>query len=301
MEDTKPTLGIQSGPLKSLEEWDDFVETRYAENSSALPVSLRDAGKKPNEFRNYGEITPPRVREFYRQNHTYQTRDFVLDKKKQFLAKNRAKMGIWEAMEFLNTLVDESDPDTELTQIEHLLQTSEAIRRDAKSDWFVLAGLTHDLGKILCLWGESQWAVVGDTFPVGCAWSPKIVLHEYFALNPDSKVREYRTHLGVYSEHCGLDQVDMSWGHDEYLYHVVKDYLPEEALYMIRYHSFYPAHREGEYEYLMHDHDKEMFRWVREFNPYDLYSKAKERPNVEELRPYYEDLIAKYFPAQLNW
>jgi inositol oxygenase len=47
--------------------------------------------------------------------------------------------------------------------------------------------------------------------------------------------------------------------------------------------------------------DQEMFKCVREFNPYDLYSKTEERPNLEELRPYYEDLIAKYFPAQLNW
>ena len=32
---------------------------------------------------------------------------------------------------------------------------------------------------------------------------------------------------------------------------------------MIRYHSFYPAHREREYEYLMNDQDREMFHWVR--------------------------------------
>jgi hypothetical protein len=39
-------------------------------------------------------------------------------------------MGIWEALEYLNTLVDDSDPDTDLSQIEHNLQTAEAIRRD---------------------------------------------------------------------------------------------------------------------------------------------------------------------------
>ena len=39
-------------------------------------------------------------------------------------------MGIWEAMEYLNTLVDDSDPDTDLSQIEHNLQTAVAIRRD---------------------------------------------------------------------------------------------------------------------------------------------------------------------------
>lgn len=290
---------VQQGPLKDLEEWDDFVKARYPE--VVPPASHEQTEKKQEEFRNYTDTTPPHVREFYRQNHTWQTRDFVLGKKQEFLSKSRAKMGIWEAMEFLNTLVDESDPDTELSQIEHLLQTSEAARRDGRPDWFILTGLIHDLGKILCLWGEPQWAVVGDTFPVGCAWSPKIVFHEFFAQNSDSKVPEYQTRLGVYQENGGLDSVDMSWGHDEYLYHVVKDYLPEEALYMIRYHSFYPAHREGEYGYLMNDHDREMFHWVREFNPYDLYSKAENRPGVEQLRPYYEDLISRYFPSQIQW
>src|SRR5574340_1447690 len=115
-----------------------------------------------------------------------QTRDFVLGKKREFLAKNRAKMGIWEAMEYLNTLVDESDPDTELSQIEHRLQTSEAARRDGRPDWFVLTGLVHDLGKVLCLWGEPQWAVVGDTFPVGCRYSERVVFPEFFAETPDS-------------------------------------------------------------------------------------------------------------------
>ena len=49
--------------------------------------------------------------------------------------------------EYLNQLVDESDPDTDLTQIEHLLQTAEAIRKDGHPRWFVLAGFVHDLGK----------------------------------------------------------------------------------------------------------------------------------------------------------
>jgi inositol oxygenase len=95
--------------------------------------------------------------------------------------------------------------------------------------------------------------------------------------------------------------VDLSWGHDEYLYHVTKAHLPEEALYIIRYHSFYPCHRENEYQYLMNDHDRKMFHWVKEFNQYDLYSKSDSAPNVKELMPYYEDLVAKYLPAQLNW
>jgi inositol oxygenase len=210
-------------------------------------------------------------------------------------------MGIWEAMEFLNTLVDDSDPDTELSQIEHLLQTAESLRRDGKPGWFVLTGLIHDLGKILCLFGEPQWAVVGDTFPVGCAFSDRVVFAELFADNPDTGVPAYTTACGIYEEGAGLEKVHLSWGHDEYLYHVVKDYLPEPALYMIRYHSFYAAHREGAYTHLMNEHDRELFAWVRSFNPYDLYSKSDVRPDVEALRPYYEGLIAEYFPPVLAW
>ena len=277
------------GPLQNLEQWDDFVGQRYKPD------------KKEEEFRQYNDSTPPGVREFYRLNHTHQTVDFVRQKKQQYLARQRGAMSIWEALDYLNTLVDESDPDTDLSQIEHNLQTAEAIRRDGHPRWFVLAGFIHDLGKLLCLYGEPQWAVVGDTFPVGCAYSDTIVFPEFFRDNPDSQTPRYQTPLGIYSEGCGLDNVDLSWGHDEYLYHVVKDHLPEPALYMIRYHSFYPGHREGAYDYLLNDHDREMFQWVRKFNPYDLYSKGTERPKLEELRPYYADLVSEYFPNKIAW
>jgi inositol oxygenase len=260
-----------------------------------------DPNRKTEDFRRYDEAAPDGVREFYRLNHTHQTRAFVLAQKQQYGAKQRGEMGVWEALEYLNRLVDESDPDTDLSQIEHLLQSAEAIREDGHPRWMILAGLLHDLGKVLCLYGEPQWAVVGDTFPVGCAWSEKIVYPEFFRDNPDSQVPEYQTRLGVYTEGCGLKNVDLSWGHDEYLYQVVKDYLPQEALYMIRYHSFYPGHREGQYEYLMDAEDRVMFEWVRKFNPYDLYSKSAERPKLAEVRPFYEELVAEYFPAKMAW
>jgi inositol oxygenase len=276
-------------PLESLDEWETFLLDRYPQS-----------GNK-SSFREYGQNVRPGVREFYRLNHTHQTVEFVKSKKQEFLPRSRRRTGIWQAMEYLNTLVDDSDPDTELTQIEHLMQTAEAIRADGHPRWFILTGLIHDLGKILCLWGEPQWAVVGDTFPVGCRHSEKIVFHEFFKDNPDSAVAEYQTECGIYEPGCGLDRVHLSWGHDEYLYHVVRDYLPDEALAMIRYHSFYPAHREGEYTHLMNDHDRHQMEWVRAFNPYDLYSKGHEAPDVEALKPFYLDLIAEYFPETLAW
>ena len=273
--------------MKTLEQWDDFVSERY------------DPNRNTGDFRKFDDSAPDGVREFYRLNHAGQTREFVLAKKSQYSARTRAEMGIWEALDYLNTLVDESDPDTDLSQIEHNLQTAEAIRRDGHPRWMVLTGLLHDLGKVLCLYGEPQWAVVGDTFPVGCAWSGKIVFPEFFKDNPDSRVPRYQTRLGVYEEGCGLDNVDLSWGHDEYLYQVMKDYLPQEGLYMIRYHSFYPGHRERAYDHLMNDRDRAMFEWVRKFNPYDLYSKSAERPKLSDVKPYYDELVHEYFPAKI--
>jgi inositol oxygenase len=275
-------------PMSYLDDWEESLQARYP-------------GKAKEQFRDYRTTTRPSVREFYRLNHTHQTLDFVLSKKRDYLPLRKRRMGVWETMEFLNTLVDDSDPDTDLSQIEHLLQSAEAIRAAGHPRWFVLTGLVHDLGKILCLFGEPQWAVVGDTFPVGCAFSEKVVFPEFFADNPDAGVSQYQTECGIYEPGCGLDRVHLSWGHDEYLYQVVKPYLPEPALYMIRYHSFYPWHTEGAYTHLMNAKDHEMLRWVKAFNPHDLYSKAAARPDVARLRPFYEELIAEFFPPVLDW
>jgi len=313
-----PTQAETSGhsPLQNLEEWEDFLRDRYPETAvpqlspspltgegrgEAVAFQAIDPSKKKAAFRNYEAEARPTVREFYRQNHRHQTYEFAKAKRKEFLTLNRRRMGIWEAAEYLNTLVDDSDPDTDLSQLQHLLQTAEDIRRDGHPRWFILTGFIHDLGKILCLFGEPQWAVVGDTFPTGCRYSEKIVFPDYFADNPDSQEPRYQTPLGIYQEGCGLDHVQLSWGHDEYIYQVAKDYLPEPALYMLRYHSFYPWHREGQYTYLTNAHDREMLGWVNKFNPYDLYTKSHEKPDVEKLRPFYEDLIAEFFPAKVNW
>lgn len=279
-------------PLTDLDQWEDFVREQ---------VYPQAGTKARDDYRNYDDPDRDCVREFYRQNHGQQTYEFVLGKKKQYAGLTQRRMGVFEALDFLNTLIDDSDPDIELDQLQHLLQTSEAIRADGHEDWFVLTGLMHDLGKVLCLFGEPQWAVTGDTFPVGCQFSDRIVYHEFFAANPDAIDDRFSSQLGVYSKHCGLRNVHLSWGHDEYIYHVLKDHLPEPALYMMRFHSFYAWHREDQYDWLCDDHDREMLTWVRKFNPYDLYSKSPSTPDWPSLRPYYERLIEKYLPAELNF
>jgi inositol oxygenase len=262
-----------------------------------------DEAKDKTQFRQY-ETACDRVKAFYKEQHEKQTVDFNIQARVQFKTKIRARMGVWEAIEMLNTLIDDSDPDTSVSQIEHLLQTAEAIRRDGKPEWMQVAGLVHDLGKLLLMFGsQGQWDVVGDTFVVGCKFSDKIIYPDTFAGNPDSQDRVYSTEYGIYQPHCGLDNVMLSWGHDEYLYNVFKDQstLPPEALAMIRYHSFYPWHRENAYSHLTNAQDEQVLAAVRAFNPYDLYSKHDEPCDAVKLKPYYESLINKFFPPILNW
>lgn len=133
---------------------------------------------------------------------------------KEWLRFDKFRMTVKEALTKLNDLVDESDPDTDLPNIVHAFQTAELIRKEHPDlDWFHLTGLIHDLGKVgiglnkqnprlfsvtiilqvMAFFGEPQWAVVGDTFPVGCAWAESIVYRDTsFEDNPDGKDPRYK-------------------------------------------------------------------------------------------------------------
>uniref|UniRef100_A0A3Q2VZM0 Inositol oxygenase n=1 Tax=Haplochromis burtoni TaxID=8153 RepID=A0A3Q2VZM0_HAPBU len=146
---------------------------------------------------------------------------------------NHTRMGMMDAIMSLDQLVDESDPDVDFPNSFHAFQTAEGIRQEhPDKEWFQLVGLIHDVGKIMALWDEPQWAVVGDTFPVGCKFQNSIVFRDNtFLKNPDDNNPKYNTEFGIYEPNCGLDNVLMSWGHDEYLYRVMKFnkcLIPEE-------------------------------------------------------------------------
>ncbi|GAM22974.1 hypothetical protein SAMD00019534_061490 [Acytostelium subglobosum LB1] len=268
--------------------------------------------KDVEDFRNYeNSHLQDTVSRAYKNSHTLQTFEYASEKLAHYKAlSSGVQMSIWEAAELLNTIVDESDPDSDIPQINHLMQTAEAIRKvypGEKYDWFHLTGFIHDLGKILLtdkFQNQPQWAVVGDTFPLGCRFDESNIFYEYFKDNPDNDNPKYNTECGVYERNCGLENVVMSWGHDEYLYQVClgnKATLPEEALYIIRFHSFYPWHKQGQYKHITNAKDESMLKWVKDFNMFDLYSKDAEPVDVEKLRPYYQSLIKKYFPETLSW
>lgn len=179
--------------------------------------------------------------------------------------------------------------------------------------WLPLIGFLHDLGKVLATkkWGSlPQWAVVGDTFPVGAPFSDSNVYSEFkfYADNADLNIKNNKNEtFGIYKKHCGFDKIEMSWGHDEYCYSVLSHtlhYLPDHALYLVRFHSFYAWHspRNGVrgYEELASDNDWIMLPLLKAFQKSDLYSKKDELPNKKELQSFYLDLIERFVPGRVK-
>ncbi len=47
--------------------------------------------------------------------------------------------------------------------------------------------------------------------------------------------------------------------------------LPPEALFVIRYHSFYALHQHNAYDHLLDDEDRRMVPWLKAFQKCDLH------------------------------
>ena len=265
-------------------------------------------------FRIYESNT--KVSEQYKKMRQNQTLEYAQRMKydnQNRMATNGMKMNVMEAINRLNEFVDNSDPDINLSNIHHLYQTAEAIRKDNHPDWLQLVGLIHDLGKIMFVWGidadgtscSTQWGAVGDTYILGCALRNNEVYPEFDMLCPDMTNPIMKTDMGIYSRGCGLDKCVFAWGHDEYLFDVLKynkelgnvsEEFPDEAYFIIRFHSLYPWHKHNKYFEFENELDLNNKKFVQMFNKYDLYTKVDKEVDITNLNNYYQKLINKYFP-----
>lgn len=252
------------------------------------------------------------VREHYKQMRSNQTLDYVLRMKKKYSKHDMTRMTMWKAFDMLDDFIDTSDPDLDLPNNFHLVQTAEAIRAAGCPDSLIFTGFIHDIGKVIAFFGEesdgqsltSQWGIAGDTFVVGAKIPDTVVYPEFNILNTDMFHPVYSTDYGGYCQNCGLDNLLLSYGHDEYLYDMLrynKIELPDSCYKMIRYHSFYSWHTGNSYEHFMDVNDYKIKQSVLEFNKYDLYTKIDVAPDIDELQPFYENLIDKFAPGVLKW
>lgn len=79
-------------------------------------------------------------------NYIYGVWVQVKKMREEHMKLGKGEMSIWECCELLNSVVDESDPDLDEPQIQHLLQSAQAIRKDYPlQDWLHLAALIHGI------------------------------------------------------------------------------------------------------------------------------------------------------------
>ncbi|CAL5229986.1 g13419 [Coccomyxa viridis] len=258
---------------------------------------------------------------FFRLNHARQTMDYVRHQAATYAKLERRVMSVWEGLGMLGTLreyetalLQEENTDADMPLVQHAMQTAENCRAAFPDlDWLHLVGLIHSLGKVLAhkqMGAEPQWAVSGESFPVGCRFHPAIACSQFFSVNPDRRRRIYSTPTGVYKPNCGLAAVLMSWSASEYLYMVLilnRTRLPPEALFLIRHQRFFALNRPGEpYSELLSESDRLMVPWLSRFRELSAYKRSDDAPQErltgQAFRNHYSGLIRKYIPGgTLRW
>ena len=181
-------------------------------------------------------------------------------------------------------------------------------------NWLILIGLIHDLGKILVLdeFGKfDEWFSVGDIYPLGCKFDSSNIFYDknYHKLCSDYSESEFNVnnidYYGVYKKKCGFCNIEMTFSHDYYLSESLSKSntnLPIEAIYIIRYHSFYSWHTPRNnirgYIALADETDWNYLPLLKLFQKFDLYSKNDdESDNFNYV--YYDKLIQKYIPNSI--
>ncbi|MED6161442.1 Inositol oxygenase 4 [Stylosanthes scabra] len=133
--------------MSSVEAENNKEQSSEGKDESSKGFNAPDINAFGHSFRSYEAESERQkgVEEFYRQQHINQTYDYVKKMRAEYEKLDKAEMSIWECCELLNSVVDDSDPDLDEPQIQHLLQSAEAIRKDhPEEDWMHLTALIHE-------------------------------------------------------------------------------------------------------------------------------------------------------------
>ena len=127
-------------------------------------------------------------------------------------------MTVWEALEFLDTLVDDSDPDVDFTESNtRCRRPKPSGRRMGRAPGSNRRRPRSRISERFCVCLASR---SGRSSAIhsrsAVAASPKIVHSHFFCDNPDAHVAEYQTECGMYNPAAGSTTFT-SWGHDKYI------------------------------------------------------------------------------------
>ena len=135
-------------------------------------------------LRTYSIDTPQYI--LYSEMYANQSLEFVYKKKEEYSKLNKRKMSIKKALSLLDDYIDPSDPDLDVPNSIHAYMTAERIRKKyPENKELQIIGLIHDIGKVLFSFGEPSWAVVGDTYVLGCKFPKSIVYYDLLKESPE--------------------------------------------------------------------------------------------------------------------
>jgi hypothetical protein len=202
------------------------------------------------------------------ERHAAQTGDEARVLRRQYEQPVFGEIPTWSLFDMMYRCIDTADELLFCTsQAMHSLQIIEAMMADGMaSEEFILAAMVHDIGKVALLKGEQP--------------------ENLFYMNEL---------LATGAPGAGLDQCTLQWNSDDLAWARLKDHLPPDVAWLVRYHSI----RVEPCEPYMNASDRDRVqRCLAPFRHYDLYSKApyfRPRLRLEDFRP----IIEKYLPPTL--
>jgi inositol oxygenase len=229
--------------------------------------ALRSAGYELNSIERSVPEQYRRAAQPILDRRDRQTVDDVRALRAKYEAPVFGEISMWDALNMLAHVIDLVDPYLmNVSQEVHTLQVVEGIVAEGADDDLVLAGLIHDVGKLLYLVDEDPANISGSSAPVD-TFEPGI----------------------------GLDRCVLQFGADEFSHSRVAGRVPDHVSWLVRYHSIVPESCEP----LMDDRDREYYaRYWPTLSRLDHETKSMSVPPRTRLRDY-RSLIDDAFPEPI--
>ncbi|MEO8219037.1 MAG: inositol oxygenase family protein [Acidobacteriota bacterium] len=200
--------------------------------------------------------------------HDAQRVEDVVALRMRYVTPIFGRISPWSLVEKLAQCIDPTDQRLFCaSQQMHILQMIDAMEAEgtATEEWLLVA-LVHDLGKVLLLTGEAPENVVCMNRPVA-----------------------------VCEPGGGLDNCMFQWNHDELAWTRLRDHLPYELAWLVRYHSIVLE----SCEQYMDGRDRELYqRYLHPFSRYDHETKSSQYLPDRRLEDY-RYLLDRALPSSI--
>lgn len=202
--------------------------------------------------------------------HNRQTPEDVAALREKYAAPVFGRVSPWSLIEMLGQCIDPTDQSLYgASQQLHVLQVIDAMEREGvANDALLLVALVHDLGKVLLLTGEAAHNVVCMNIPV--------------SVGPPGG---------------GLDRCTFQWNHDEWAWSRLKDHLPGDLAWLVRYHSIMPG------SCVQYMDELDIDRCRRLLRPFARYDQKTKSPFNVPPRPlaHYRALVERALPSTMTF